>query len=161
MHCPKPTLEVHAFLSLVGHYQQFIKGFAHITQLLNKNLIGEGASRKLEWVSLLEDTLKSFWHSETGMYDCPHLSFCTDYTKEFLLETDVSNKCAGGQWCPKSRQKGNTTRSPIVAELLWLMRKTTIPPKLEFLALKWAFYRTLSKSTSCINPSWWRPIIIL
>ena len=53
-------MEVHAFLSPVGHYQWFIKGFAHIAQLLNEHLSGEGASRKLEQVSLSEDALKAF-----------------------------------------------------------------------------------------------------
>ena len=41
-------MEVHAFLSLVGHYQQFIKGFTWITQPLNEHLAGEGVSRKTE-----------------------------------------------------------------------------------------------------------------
>ena len=45
---PRTYMEVHAFLSLVGHHQQFIKGFAHIAQLLNEHLTGEGASRKSE-----------------------------------------------------------------------------------------------------------------
>ena len=38
--------ETRAFLGLVGHYRQFIKGFEQITQLLNEHLVGEGASRK-------------------------------------------------------------------------------------------------------------------
>ena len=37
-----------AFIGLVGHYRQFIKGFAQIAQPLNEHLAGEGASRKLE-----------------------------------------------------------------------------------------------------------------
>ena len=53
---PKPYTEVHAFLTLVGHYQQFIKGFACIAQLLNEHLTGEAASRKSEQVSLSVDT---------------------------------------------------------------------------------------------------------
>ena len=40
--------EIRAFLGLIGHYRQFIKGFAQISQPLNKHLAGEGASRKLE-----------------------------------------------------------------------------------------------------------------
>ena len=56
---PQTYTEVCAFLSLVGHYGQFIKGFAHITQPLNEHLTGEGATRKLEWVLLLEDALKA------------------------------------------------------------------------------------------------------
>ena len=39
--------EVHAFFGLMGHYREFIKGFAHIAQLLNKHLTGEGASREV------------------------------------------------------------------------------------------------------------------
>ena len=57
---PQPYTEIWAFLSLVGHYQQFIKGFMHITQLLNGLLLGEGASRKSEWMSLLQDTMRAF-----------------------------------------------------------------------------------------------------
>ena len=39
-------MEIHAFLGLIGHYRQFIKGFTQITQPLNEQLAGEGASRK-------------------------------------------------------------------------------------------------------------------
>ena len=55
-------MEVHAFFGLVGHYQQFIKGFAHVTQLLNEHLTDEGSSRKSEWVLLLEGALKALKH---------------------------------------------------------------------------------------------------
>ena len=55
---PQTYTEVHAFLSLLGHYQQFIKGFTYIAQLLNEHLTGEGASRKSEWVLLSEGALK-------------------------------------------------------------------------------------------------------
>ena len=34
----------------MGHYQQFIKGFAQIAQPVNEHLAREGASRKTEWV---------------------------------------------------------------------------------------------------------------
>ena len=40
--------EIQAFLDLVGHYRQFIKGFAHIVQPLHEHLSGEGASKKNE-----------------------------------------------------------------------------------------------------------------
>ena len=53
-------MEIHAFLGLVGHYRQFIKGFAWIAQPLNEHLVGEGASRKLQQVSLSEDALEAF-----------------------------------------------------------------------------------------------------
>ena len=63
-------MEVHAFLSLVGYYQQFIKGFACIAQLLNEHLAGEGANRKSDWGLLLEDASKAF-NSLKQVYECP------------------------------------------------------------------------------------------
>ena len=45
---PQTYTEIRAFLALVGHYRQFIKGFARIAQPLNEHLAGEGASRKSE-----------------------------------------------------------------------------------------------------------------
>ena len=43
---PQTYMEEHSFLSLVGHYRRFIKGFAHITQPLSEYRDMEGASRK-------------------------------------------------------------------------------------------------------------------
>ena len=45
---PQTYTEIRAFLSLMGHYRWFMKGFAQIAQPLNEHLAGEGASRKLE-----------------------------------------------------------------------------------------------------------------
>ena len=81
--------EVQAFLSLMGHYQWFIKGFAHIAQPLNEHLTGERSSRKSEQVSLLEGTLKAFEALKKACMTAPILVFA-DYTKPFLLETDAS-----------------------------------------------------------------------
>ena len=57
---PQTYTEIRAFLGLVGHYRHFIKGFAQIAQPLNEHLAGEGASQKLERVSLSEEALKAF-----------------------------------------------------------------------------------------------------
>ena len=57
---PQTYTEVHGFLGLVCPYRRFIKGFAHIAQLLNEHLTGEGASRKSEQMLLLENALKAF-----------------------------------------------------------------------------------------------------
>ena len=81
-------MEIHTFLGLVGHYQQFIKGFAQIAQPLNKHLAREGASRKLEQVSLSEDTLEAFQALKWACMSTPVLALA-DYTKDFLLE----NRC--------------------------------------------------------------------
>ena len=91
VHCPKHTQRFMPVLSLVGHYWQFLKGFAHIiVQLLNEHLTGEGASRKSGAGLTVGGHLGSLQSTKKGLYDCPHLGFCTDYTKPFLLETDAS-----------------------------------------------------------------------
>ena len=86
---PQTYAEVHAFLGLVGHYRRFIKGFACIAQPLSEYLAGEGASRKSECVSHTEDALKAFEALKQAFMTAPVLAF-PDYTKLFLLETDVS-----------------------------------------------------------------------
>ena len=105
---PQTYTEVHAIMGVVGHYRRFIKGFACIVQPLNKHLTGEGASRKSEWVSLLEDALKVFKALKQACMTAPVLAFA-DYTKPFLLEIDaskdglgvvLSQKQADGQYHP-------------------------------------------------------------
>ena len=83
--------EIRAFLSLIGHYRQFIKGFAQIAQPLNKHLAGEEASRKLEWVSLSEEALEAFQALKQACMNSPVLAFA-DYTKDFLLKMDASKE---------------------------------------------------------------------
>ena len=91
---PQTSTEIQAFLSLMSHYQQFIKGFTCIIQPLNGLLSGEGTSRKSEKVSLLEDALKAFDALKHACMSIPVLAFA-DYTKEFLLETDASTEGLG------------------------------------------------------------------
>ena len=118
---PQTYTEIEAFLSLVGHYWQFIKGFVHIAQPLNGLLSGEGTSRKLEKVSLPEDALKAFGALKQACMNTPVLALA-DYTKEFLLETSASKEGLG-QYFPRNRQMGDITQSPIVVKPLWLMKK--------------------------------------
>ena len=91
---PQTYMEIHAFLSLMGHYWLFIKGFTWIAQPLTKHLAREGASRKTEWVSLSEDALGAFQALKQACMSAPILTLA-DYTKDFLLETDASNKGLG------------------------------------------------------------------
>ena len=87
-------MEIQAFLSLVGHYRQFIKGFTWFAQLLNEPLAGEGASRKSEQVSLSEDALEAFQALKQACMSSPVLTF-VDYMKDFLLKTDPSKEGLG------------------------------------------------------------------
>ena len=66
---PQTYTEIRAFLGLMGHYRWFIKGFVQIAQPLHKHLAGEGASRKLEWLSLSEDALEAFQALKQNMYE--------------------------------------------------------------------------------------------
>ena len=66
----------------------------HIVQLLNEHLMGDGASRKSEQVLLLEDALKAFDALKQACMTAPVLAF-TNYTKEFLLETNTSREGLG------------------------------------------------------------------
>ena len=88
---PQTYMEIRAFLGLVSHYRRFIKGFACITQLPNELLSGERTSRKSEWVSLPEDTVRAFDTLKWACMSAPVLAFA-DYTKDFLLKTDASKK---------------------------------------------------------------------
>ena len=135
---PQTYMEMHAFLSLVGRYQQSIKGFTHIAQPLNKHLTGQGASRKSEQVLLLDSgrALKAFNTLKQACMTAPVLAFA-DYTKEFLLETDaskdgleavLSQKQMDGQYHPVAN--GSRALTP--------PEKNYHSTKLKFLALKWA-----------------------
>ena len=57
---PQTYTKIRPFLSLIGYSRWFIKGFAQIAQPLNDHLVREGASRKLEWVSLFEEAFEAF-----------------------------------------------------------------------------------------------------
>ena len=95
-----------------------------------------GSSRKSEWVLLLEDILKAFNALKQVCITAPILAFA-DFTKEFLLETNVSKEGLGAVLSQK--QTGGWyhpvaygSRAPTAHE------KSYHSIKLEFLALKWA-----------------------
>ena len=125
-----------SFLSLVGHYRRFIKGFACIAQPLSEYLAGKGAIRKSEWVSLTEDALRAFKTLKQGCMTAPILAF-TDYTKLFLLETNGSKDGLGAVL---SQKQADRWYHPIAygSRALAPHKKNYHSTKLEFLALKWA-----------------------
>ena len=133
---PQTYMEICAFLGLVDHYWQFIKGFAHIAQPLNEHIAGEGASRKSEWVSLLEDALGVFQALKQVCMSAPVLAFA-NYTKEFLLETDASREGLGAVLSPKQE---DWWYHPVTygSWALTVHEKNYHSTKLEFLAIKWA-----------------------
>ena len=93
----------------MGHYRRFIKGFAQIAQPLNEHLAGEGASRKLEQVSLSEGALEAFEVLKQACMNSPVLAFPND-TKEFLLETDTLPGRDWEQHYPRNRKTDSFTQ---------------------------------------------------
>ena len=148
---PRQTYtEIRAFLGLMGHYRQFIKGFAWIAQLLNEHLTGERASRKSEWVSLSEDALEAFQALKQACMNSPVLAFA-DYMKDFLLKTDASKEGLGAVL---SQKQVDGWFHP-VAYGSWALtahEKNYHSTKLEFLVLKWAIMEH-TKNTCYTNPS--------
>ena len=133
---PKTYTEIRAFLGLVRHYRHFIKGFAQIAQPLNEHLVGEGASRKSEQVSLSEEALKAFEWLKQACMNSPVLAFA-DYTKDFLLETDASKEGLGAVLSQK-QEDGWFHLVAYGSRALSTHEKNYHSTKLEFLALKWA-----------------------
>ena len=120
----------------MGHFRQFIKGFAQIAQPLNEHLAGEGASRKSEWVLLSEDTLEAFQVLKQACMNSPVLVF-GNYTKDFLLKTDASKEGLGAVL---SRKQVDEQFHPVPfgSWALTAHEKNYHSTKLEFLGLKWA-----------------------
>ena len=129
---PKTYTEIRAFLGLVGHYRRFIKGFARIAQPLNEHLAGEGACRKVEQVSLSEEALKAFKMLKQAFMNSPVLAF-TDYSKEFLLETDASKEGLGAVLSQK-QEDGWFHLVAYGSRTLTMHEKNYHSTKLEFLA---------------------------
>ena len=129
--------EVHIFLGLVGLYRRFIKGFACIAQALSRYLIGEGASRKSEQVTLTKEAMKAFKVLKWACMMALILVF-TDYTKPFLLETNASKDGLGAVL---SQKQADGWYHPVAygSRSLTPHKKNYHSTKLEFLALKWAF----------------------
>ena len=128
--------EICTFVGLVGHYGQFTKGFAQIAQLLNEHLAREGTSRKSDWVLLSEDALEAFQALKQACMSTPILAF-TDYTKDFLLETDASKEGLG---TVLSQKQADGHYHPVTYDSwsLTAHEKNYHSTKLEFLVLKWA-----------------------
>ena len=133
---PKTYMEIWAFWGLVGHYRQFIKGFACVAQLLHEHLSGEGSSKKNEWVTLTREVQDAFETLKKACLEAPVLAFA-NFDKPFLLETDASKLQLGVVLLQKQ------TDGPYhpVAYASWSLTVHGYnyhSTKQEFLALKWA-----------------------
>ena len=94
--CPPPDTytKVKSFVSLVGHYRHFIKGFAKIAAPLYNLTSGDNKDKKSEHVDLSSKACEAFDRLKAAYLQAPILSF-PDFNKPFLLETDASGRGLG------------------------------------------------------------------
>ena len=128
--------EIRDFLSLIGQFRWFIRGFARIAQPLNEHLVGEGASRKSESVSLSEEALEAFRALKQACMNSPVLAFA-NYTADFLLKTDASQEGLGAVLSQK-QEDGWFYPVAYGSWALTMHEENYHSTKLEFLALKCA-----------------------
>ena len=94
--CPPPDTytKVRSFVSLVGHYRCFIKGFANIATALYDLTSGKNKDKKSEHLNLPPEAREAFDHLKAACLQAPILSF-PNFSKPFLLETDALGKGLG------------------------------------------------------------------
>ena len=136
--CPPPDTytKVKSFVSLVGHYRCFIKGFAKIAAPLYDLTSGDNKDKKSEHVNLSPEAREAFDRLKAACLQAPILSF-PDFNKMFLLETDASGRGLGAVLS----QKQADGRYHPIAYASRVMNETEQryhSNKQEFLALKWA-----------------------
>ena len=133
---PDTYTKVKSFVSLVGHYRHFIKGFAKIAVPLYDLTSGDNKDKKSEHVDLSPEALEAFDHLKAACLQAPILAF-PDFDKPFLLEMDTSGKGLGAIL---SQKQADGQYHPI-AYASHVMNETEQryhSNKQEFLALKWA-----------------------
>ena len=99
-------------------------------------MAGEGASRKLEWVSLSEDALEAFQALKQACMSSPVLAF-SNYMKDFLLKMNASKEGLGVVLSQKQAD-GHYHLMAYGSQSLTAHEKNYHSTKSEFQALKWA-----------------------
>ena len=97
-----------AFCGLVGHYQHFIKGFAHIARPLYNILRKEV---KMGLVQLPPEAQEEVRIMKGKIQSAPMLVF-PDYDKPLLLEMDASKEGLGAV-LSQHKMMGTTIQSPL------------------------------------------------
>ena len=134
---PQTYTKIWAFLGLVSHYQQFIKGICPcVSQPLHEHLSSEGASNKNEQVMLTQCMhslpLRCF---REHLLKAPVLDFA-NFDKPFLLETDVSQVRIGVVLSQK-QPDGQYHPVAYASQSLTIHEHNYYSTNQEFLALKW------------------------
>ena len=126
---PQTYMEILAFLGLVCHYQQFIKGFACIAQLLNGLLSGEGASRKWNgcyyWKMLWEPLM--LWNRHAWAPQSLPLPIIPKNSTR-ILEIDASKEGLGAEVYKKQADGQYHPIAYVSWALMAHEKNYTIPP---------------------------------
>ena len=133
---PKTVTDVCSFTGFTNYYRKFIKGYAKIARPLHKLTSGEKGKRKnykVEWTNHCKD---SFDTLKAICSECPVLVYA-DYTKPFVLHTDVSTIGLGVVLYQK-QEDGKERVIAYASRTLNKSERNYDVHKLEFLALKWA-----------------------
>ena len=153
---PQTYTEIWAFLGLVGHYYQFIKGFAWVAQPLHEHLSGDGTCKKNEWVTLTSDAQAAFDMLLKVCIEAPVLAFA-DFDKPFLFQTDASELGLGVVLLQK--QPDGWYHPVAYASWSWLLISITIIlPNKSF--WPWSDWSLNSSRNTCTgNHLLWKPTI--
>ena len=88
---PETYTKVRAFCGLSGHYQHFIRNFAHLAHALYDLLRDEV---KMGLVTLTPEAEEAMWVLKERIMSVPVLVF-PDFNKPFLLEINASKEGLG------------------------------------------------------------------
>lgn len=91
---PKPATytELKRFIGLASWYRRFVDNFAIVAAPLHDLTKGGKKGRQIEWN---EEADKAFINLKTALTTAPVLG-CPDFTKQFRIQCDASNKGIGG-----------------------------------------------------------------
>ena len=106
---PKTVTDVRSFTGFTNYYRKFIKGYAKIARPLHELTSGENGKKKNHRVEWTNHCKESFDTLKAICSECPVLAYA-DYTKPFVLHTDVSATGLGAVLYQKEedgKKKGN------------------------------------------------------
>ena len=133
---PETVTEVRSFLGFTNYYRKFIFGYAQLAKPLNLLISGENSSKKRSKVQWTPEAQESFDALKETCSKTPVLAYA-DYSKEFILQTDASERGLGAVLS----QKDGENKERVIAfasRTLKNSEKNYDAHKLEFLALRWS-----------------------
>jgi phospholipid-translocating ATPase len=111
---PKNKTQIRQFLGMSGYYARYIRQYAITAEPLTRALKGKNKKENVEWT---EECDTAFHELKRKLTEKPVL-YAPDFSKEFIVQTDASEKGIGVVLAQKSK---DNTDHPI----LYLSKKFT------------------------------------